>query len=535
MKPKGLQSAEKYTPLSYQDEVQNQENRAMKDGVDIDPAVLLPPSEDTLCQPEGYRKKAIRVSFLLLICLITLVFTLVYGQLNTVFSATNEVAENSACGKVSASGDFVDSQPSPVKCMDECTFSLVESIPQGLTYEPGKVVHPSTYSGLKMLLASAKKSIRIASFYWTLRGTDISFHDDTAKEGEDIFNTLLQVSKGDNVSLQIAQNAVNSDTDLLAKGGHAEVRTLNFTRLMGAGVLHTKFWLVDDQHFYIGSANLDWRSLTQVKELGIVVQNCPCLAQDLLKVFQVYWYLGTPDHSVPANWPPQYNTSINARTPATVHFNRTEAPVYMSSSPPPFCPRGRTVDVDAIVRVIQEAEHFVYIAVMDYSPTTLYNHPNTYWPVIDDALRHAAFDRRVSVRLLASRWKHTKKDMYAFLCSLQMMVHVRYPRVSVQVKLFEVPTYTKNQSQIPFSRVNHNKYMVTDQHAYIGTSNWSADYFINTGGVGFVVKQPQDTMNSTQGDLRGQLYDVFNRDWYSNYSSDLYCNFNTSKSMTLEL
>ena len=35
-------------------------------------------------------------------------------------------------------------------------------------------------------------------------------------------------------------------------------------------------------------------------------------------------------------------------------------------------------------------------------------------------------------------------------------------------KLFEVPIYTKNQSQIPFARVNHNKYMVTDQHAYIG-------------------------------------------------------------------
>ena len=30
------------------------------------------------------------------------------------------------------------------------------------------------------------------------------------------------------------------------------------------GVLHTKFWVVDQTHFYIGSANMDWRSLTQV-------------------------------------------------------------------------------------------------------------------------------------------------------------------------------------------------------------------------------------------------------------------------------
>lgn len=30
------------------------------------------------------------------------------------------------------------------------------------------------------------------------------------------------------------------------------------------GVLHTKFWVVDKKHVYIGSANMDWRSLTQV-------------------------------------------------------------------------------------------------------------------------------------------------------------------------------------------------------------------------------------------------------------------------------
>lgn len=35
-------------------------------------------------------------------------------------------------------------------------------------------------------------------------------------------------------------------------------------------------------------------------------------------------------------------------------------------------------------------------------------------------------------------------------------------------KLFQVPSYTAAQSQIPFARVNHNKYMVTDNTAYIG-------------------------------------------------------------------
>ena len=56
-----------------------------------------------------------------------------------------------------------------------------------------------------------------------------------------------------------------------------------------------------------------------------------------------------------------------------------------------------------------------------------------YWPVIDDALRSAAFDRRVTVRLLASHWAHTMKDMYAFLCSLSMMNNLHYPRTHIEV------------------------------------------------------------------------------------------------------
>jgi len=42
------------------------------------------------------------------------------------------------------------------------------------------------------------------------------------------------------------------------------------------------------------------------------------------------------------------------------------------SSPPPFCPHGRTSDIDAILDVIEKAEEFIHIAVMDYVPSMLY-------------------------------------------------------------------------------------------------------------------------------------------------------------------
>ena len=42
------------------------------------------------------------------------------------------------------------------------------------------------------------------------------------------------------------------------------------------------------------------------------------------------------------------------------------------SSPPQLCPEGRTIDIDAILDVIRSAKEFVYVAVMDYFPSTLY-------------------------------------------------------------------------------------------------------------------------------------------------------------------
>lgn len=65
------------------------------------------------------------------------------------------------------------------------------------------------------------------------------------------------------------------------------MRSLNFNKLLGGGVLHTKLWIIDRKHFYLGSANMDWRSLTQVKEMGVVGYNCSCIVDDLGKIFDV--------------------------------------------------------------------------------------------------------------------------------------------------------------------------------------------------------------------------------------------------------
>uniref|UniRef100_A0A8B9G3N3 5'-3' exonuclease PLD3 n=1 Tax=Amazona collaria TaxID=241587 RepID=A0A8B9G3N3_9PSIT len=154
----------------------------------------------------------------------------------------------------------------------------------------------------------------------------------------------------------------------------AAVRTVDMPRLTG-GVLHTKFWLVDGAHLYVGSANMDWRSLTQVKELGAAVYDCGCLARDLGKIFEAYWALGVPGASIPVPWPANYSTAFNAETPLELQLNGTAAAVYLSSSPPALCAAGRTQDLSALLSVIAAAEAFVDIAVMSFLPTTEFSHP----------------------------------------------------------------------------------------------------------------------------------------------------------------
>ena len=57
----------------------------------------------------------------------------------------------------------------------------------------------------------------------------------------------------------------------------------------GSGIMHQKIWIFDARHIYLGSANMDWKSITQVKEMGISVEDGPELAADAMKYFNAWW------------------------------------------------------------------------------------------------------------------------------------------------------------------------------------------------------------------------------------------------------
>ncbi|XP_075859768.1 5'-3' exonuclease PLD4 isoform X2 [Microcebus murinus] len=403
---------------------------------------------------------------------------------------------------------------------ESCRLVIVESVPQDLPSAAGSPSAQPLARAWLQLLDTAQESVHVASYYWSLTGHDIGVNDSSSQPGEALLQKLQQLLDR-NVSLAVATSKptlARESTDLQALAAQgAQVRQVPMGHLT-RGVLHSKFWVVDGRHVYLGSANMDWRSLTQVKELGTIIYNCSHLARDLEKTFQTYWVLGAPQAVLPKTWPQNFSSHINLAQPFQGLFDGVPTTAYFSASPPVLCPRGRTRDLDALLAVMGAAQEFIYASVMEYFPTTRFARPARYWPALDDALRAAAFSRGVRVRLLVSCWLHTDPAMFPFLRSLQALSNPA-ANISVDVKVFIVPV--GNHSNIPFSRVNHSKFMVTERAAYIGTSNWSEDYFSSTSGVGLVVNQTAPCARLGVATVQEQLRQLFERDWSSRYAVGL--------------
>ena len=77
------------------------------------------------------------------------------------------------------------------------------------------------------------------------------------------------------------------------------------------GIMHAKIWVSDNKRGYIGSANTDWKSLAQVKELGARLDadgGASYAVYELSKLFDVFWEWADP------SFPIQKGVSAYSRT-----------------------------------------------------------------------------------------------------------------------------------------------------------------------------------------------------------------------------
>ncbi|GMT09483.1 hypothetical protein PFISCL1PPCAC_780 [Pristionchus fissidentatus] len=423
------------------------------------------------------------------------------------------------------------------QCTSDCDFVICESLPDDL-YPNQNFGTTSTTDCWLRLINEAKEKIVIGSYYWTLLLAETAECEEEevckkySKDGQKIYDALIDAAtKG--IKIQIAMNALTSGyTDIEpitirdVNPVNVSVRQVDFPRFLGNGILHTKSWSVDGKNSYVGSANFDWRSLTQVKEIGVAVYNCPCIAEDVQRMLDIYWEMGATDSQLPEYWPSQYTTNANHDHPYLVPSkDGPNKAVHFSSAPPQLDSCGRDSDIDNMVKLIDEAEDYLYMAVMDYAPSTLYDKPTRYYDKLDAAIRRAAFDRFVDVKFMMSKWVSTKKKSYSYMFDFDDFGYYLpcKPGVSpcksgkIEARIYEMPQ--ERFEKIPYARVQHTKYFVSEKATYIGTSNWSADYWISTGGIGISIRSADD---GGKEKVVNDVKELFLRDWKSKYATPIY-------------
>ena len=141
-----------------------------------------------------------------------------------------------------------------------------------------------------------------------------------------------------------------------------------------------------------------------------------------------------------------------------------------------------------------------------------------WWPALFDALIHVVSTKAVHVRLFVSNWAHTSTFIQPYLKAIQAAADAAQSNHLMtsgkfEIKRFVVPgwesTEGKDRGYPGHTRVNHTKYIVTDNRVNIGTSNMTYDYFSGTAGASFNTNLPS---------IVAKAQEIFDRDWNSNYA-----------------
>lgn len=463
---------------------------------------------------------------------------------------------------------------------------LVESLPTDVDLAPPAGAD-RTGPTLTRLVNGAQRTIDLTAMYWALqpnpdRRDEKGFSREAlleqfgATEGQALYDALLAaVERG--VRLRILQGPGFDDTDdessdlLHASPSNVAIETVKMQAWYGSGIMHQKIWVFDGRHIYLGSANMDWKSLTQVKEIGVVVENDPVVAGELGRYFETWWAFGAlqPDvvhgvfdplfqirRTVPA-WSallpagqrapnpldrPEFHTAISWSQPQSWSINGENGDYFLSGAPDALCVGARTTDETALVQTILDAEESVSLCVMDFAPVSLYRGKYdeqrhkllvdgkvatpVWWPALFDALLHVVTTKALHVRLLISEWAHSSEFITPYLKGLQATAVAAgaselFRTGKLDVRRFRIPGWQKtepdhdepnggSQRYPGHTRVNHTKYIVTDRRVNIGTSNMTWDYFNGTAGASFNTNLPS---------LVQRAQAIFDRDWESPYAS----------------
>ena len=352
---------------------------------------------------------------------------------------------------------------------------LVQSIPEGTGLE--QVGLPFAKDVWPEMIRQAKHSVDMAEFYVT--NLPDSYLEPVLRELE------KAGARGVKVRIMLSALMLKEDQPSVARLRAipgAEVRIFDFGEGK-RGILHAKYFIVDGAEGFVGSQNLDWRSLQHIHETGLRFRTTSLVAP-LREIFEIDWAF-CKSHKLPAL------TTGSAPSPRPA--------LELVASPPSLTPPSIRAALPSLQELLGQAKSRIRVQLLTYSPVS---GKSRYWPALDNSLRAAAV-RGVAVQLLVSDW-NLSVPAVDHLKSLTLIPNI-------EVRIASIPE--SDQGHIPFARVAHSKYMTVDGSVlWLGTSNWSEDYFANSRNVDLILRDPA---LAAQGDQ------IFERLWNSNFASRL--------------
>jgi phosphatidylserine/phosphatidylglycerophosphate/cardiolipin synthase-like enzyme len=359
-------------------------------------------------------------------------------------------------------------------------LELVYSYPDGSSLsEPdlrqAKDVWPEMFD-------QAQKSIDIEHFYLTPHSGEsldltLAALERAAKRGVKI-RVILEK--------QFDWNSVDGVNYLLAIP-HLQLKIVDWTKLTGKGIVHAKFFTVDGRLAYIGSQNLDWRSLTHNHELGLAIDDSAAVMQTQ-SLFDHDWRIAGSSTTVPVDQDSRPTHDRDAR-------------LTIVASPWAYNPTGVGDSESELIRLIRGAKKEIFIQNLKYVPVSS-KKTLRYYGAIDSALRDALV-RKVQIRLLVSDWS-TEEPGIKGLQSLSIMP-------GMDARIITIPQAAVGP--IPFARVAHSKYAVIDgKTVWLGTSNWVGGYLDDSRNIEVIVKD---------SNLAKRISELHDHLWQSAYTEKI--------------
>ena len=281
------------------------------------------------------------------------------------------------------------------------------------------------------------------------------------------------VKRGVKVRFLAEQSFVKTYPETLERLAKAGVQVRHITLPTG-GVLHAKYFVIDNREAFLGSQNFDWRALEHNQELGARITD-KGIAMSMTAIFARDWALA-------------------GNEPVPKSKAQTGPPVTLVASPKELLPAGIGWDLPEIVKLLDSAKERIQVQLLTYVAGD--------WTELEAPLVNAA-KRGVKVNMLLADWSKRTK----VLPGLKQLAHTP----NVEIRLVTVPQSFKGF--IPFARVTHAKLLVVDgARGWLGTGNWEKDYFYQSRNLGLVIEDKK---------LAGQLGEFFFTGWSSKYAEKL--------------